>query len=201
MVDSGATHSFVTKAVAEAVGQQVKTKQKLVVMLADGSNVTTTDAVGLLLGVQRDDSAPCSMDMVARVLPQLTTDGILGMDFLRKYNPHVDWSRNTLSFVLDSCTVAADTSMVPGSIRARLVSASAWLHELCAEPESGCFLAVVRPCDGKKEGENAIDSQYAVLCEKFADMFEQPGLAPHRPLDHAINLIDENVPQPYHKQY
>ena len=96
--------------------------------------------------------------MVARVLPLLTTSVILGMDFLRKYNPHVDWSRNTLSFVLDSRTVAVDASMVPGSIRARLVSASAWLCELCAEPDLDCFLAVVRPCDGQKEGENGIDS-------------------------------------------
>ena len=96
--------------------------------MADGSNVMTTDTVALSLGVKRDDSAPCFLDMVARVLPQLTTDVILGMDFLHKYNPHVDWSRNTLSFVLDSRTVAVDASTVPGSIRARLVSASAWLR-------------------------------------------------------------------------
>ena len=96
--------------------------------------------------------------MVARVLPQLTTDVILGMEFLQKYNPHVNWSRNTLSSVLDSRTVAVDVSMVPGSIHARLVSASAWLHELCTEPESDCFLVVVHPCDGQTEGETAIDS-------------------------------------------
>ena len=80
------------------------------------------------------------------------------MDFLRKYNPHLDWSHNTLLFVLDSHTVAVDASTVPGSIRARLVSASAWLHELRAEPDSDCVLAVLRPCDGQKEGENGIDS-------------------------------------------
>ena len=80
------------------------------------------------------------------------------MDFLRKYNPHVDWSQNTLLFVLDSCTVAVDASTVPGFIRAGLVSASAWLCELCTEPDSDCFLVVVHPCDGKKEGENSIDS-------------------------------------------
>ena len=76
----------------------------------------------------------------------------------RKYNLQIDWSRNTLSFVLDSCTVAVDASMVPGSIRARLFSTSAWLCKLCAEPDSDCFLVVVRPCDGQKEGENGIDS-------------------------------------------
>ena len=80
------------------------------------------------------------------------------MDFLRKYNPHVDWSRNTLLFVLESCTAAVDASMVPGSIRARLVSASAWLCELHTEPESNYFLAVVHPCDGQDEGKNGIDS-------------------------------------------
>ena len=95
--------------------------------------------------------------MVARVLPLLTTDIILTIDFLQKYNPHVNWSRNTLSFVLDSCTVAVDASTVVGSNLARLVSASAWLRDFCAEPESDCFLVVVRPCDGQKEGENAID--------------------------------------------
>ena len=95
--------------------------------------------------------------MVAKVLPSLTTNIILGMDFLQKYNPHVDWSQNTLSFVLDSCTVAIDVSMVLGSICARLVSASAWLCELCAKPESDCLVVVVHPCDGQKEEENAID--------------------------------------------
>ena len=96
--------------------------------------------------------------MVARVLPQLTTDVILGIDFLRKYNPHVDWSQNTLSFVLDFHTVAVDTSTVPGSIRVRLVSTSAWLGELHVEPDLDCFLAVVCPCDGQNEGGNGIDS-------------------------------------------
>ena len=96
--------------------------------------------------------------MVARVLPQLTTNIILGIDFLRKYNPQVDWSQNTLLFLLDSHTVAVDASTVPGSIRARLVSASTWLCELCAKPDSDCFLAVVRPCNGQKEGGHGIDS-------------------------------------------
>ena len=64
----------------------------MVVTLDDGSTVNTTDAVHLSLGVWRESPAPCFLNMVTRVLPLLTTDIILGMDFLRKYNPHVDWS-------------------------------------------------------------------------------------------------------------
>ena len=83
--------------------------------------------------------------MVARVLLQLTTNIILSMEFLQKYSSHIDWSQNTLLFILDSRTVAVDASTVPGSIHARLVSASAWLCKLCAEPDLDCFLAVSAP--------------------------------------------------------
>ena len=59
-----------------------------------------------------------SVDVVARVLPSLTADVILGLDFLRKYNPNVNWSANTLSFSHADGPVTVDASTVPGSIRA-----------------------------------------------------------------------------------
>ena len=40
-----------------------------------------------------------------------------------------------------------------------------------------------------------------MLCDKFVDVFEQPGLAPHRLLDYFIDLVDQNAPPPCHKQY
>ena len=39
------------------------------------------------------------------------------------------------------------------------------------------------------------------MCDEFANMFEQLGLAPHCPLDHVIDLIDENALSLRHKQY
>ena len=44
-----------------------------------------------------------------------------------------------------------------------------------------------------------IESQYAELCDEFQDVFAEPGLAPHRQLDHAIDLVDENATPPRHK--
>ena len=67
----------------------------------------------------------CLLDIVTRILALLTTDVILGMDFLHKYNPHIDWFQSTLLFAVNSCTVAVDASMVPESICARIISASA----------------------------------------------------------------------------
>ena len=43
--------------------------------------------------------------------------------------------------------------------------------------------------------------RFAALCDEFQDVFQAPGLAPHRPLDHAIDLVDENTTPPRHKQY
>ena len=82
-----------------------------------------------------------------------------------------------------------------------MVSARNWLAALKTEPDATCWIALVRPCDGQKEseGEEKLDSRFAALCDEFQDVFQAPGLAPHRPLDHAIDLVDENATPPRHK--
>ena len=95
-----------------------------------------------------------------------------------------------------------DSTTVAGSVKAKLVSARAWLATLQSEPTATCWLALVRSCDGQKEpegGEDQIDAQYVALCDEFQDVFQTPGLAPHRALDHAIDLVDENATPPHHK--
>ena len=51
----------------------------------------------------------------------------------------------------------------------------------------------------KRRGKMVLICNMLGYVKKFADVFEQPGLAPHRALDHAIDLIDENAPSPRHK--
>ena len=50
-----------------------------------------------------------------------------------------------------------DCTTVAGSIKAKLVSARAWLVTLQSEPMATCWLALVRPCDGQKESEGGED--------------------------------------------
>ena len=130
----------------------------LVVTLADGRVVKATSGLHLLLDVYKRDSQMFLFDVITRVLPTLTTDIILGMDFLHNYNPNIDWSQKTQSFELDWGIVAVDASKVPGSICAMVVFTQAWLGKLHADPESDSFLVVVHQCDGLKEGETAVDS-------------------------------------------
>ena len=51
MVESGANHSFVTKAITETIGEKTEHGKTLVVTLADGSVIQSTDIVHLLLGM------------------------------------------------------------------------------------------------------------------------------------------------------
>ena len=55
-----------------------------------------------------------------------------------------------------SCKIV-DGTTVAGSVKAKLVSARAWLATLQSEPMVTCWLALVRPCDGKKESEGGED--------------------------------------------
>ena len=77
------------------------------------------------------------------MLPNLTADVILGIDWLHRFNPSIDWSQNTVCFscAKDGCVLAASDSLepveqacitvgaasVPGSTKAKLLSANAWL--------------------------------------------------------------------------
>ena len=48
-------------------------------------------------------------------------------------------------------------------------------------------------------GETGLAAQYAELCDEYQDVkYDEPGLPPCRPLDHAIDLIDESLPPPKH---
>ena len=92
-------------------------------------------------------------------------------------NPRIDWVDNKLCLGCGGSTCALDMSgdadvaarqckvidctTVAGSIKAKLVSAKAWLSTLQSEPMATCWLALVRPCDGQKEpegGEDQIDA-------------------------------------------
>ena len=50
-----------------------------------------------------------------------------------------------------------DCTPVAGSIKAKLVSAKAWLSTLQSKPTATCWLALVRHCDGQKEPEGGED--------------------------------------------
>ena len=88
-------------------------------------------------------------------------------------NPRIDWVDNKLCLGCGGqhCTLdvsgdadatapqckLVDCTTVAASVKAKLVSARAWLATLHSDPTATCWLALVRPCDGQKESEGGED--------------------------------------------
>ena len=83
MVDSGATHSFVHSRVAATGGLKLEPASKLTVTLANGSLVSSVSQYFLCLEIPCEISKqPVAIEQHVRILPDLTSDVILGMDWL-----------------------------------------------------------------------------------------------------------------------
>ena len=101
MLDSGATNSFVHSWVIQQLNATTLDIPAMRVNLADGSFVDYSTAIPLNLKLC-GNSQLCSSrvsEMVHvgchvqyHVLPNLTSDVVLGMDWLYAINPQIDWN-------------------------------------------------------------------------------------------------------------
>ena len=83
LVDSGATHSFVHSRVAATGGLKLEPLSKLTVILANGSLVSSVSQSFLCLEIPSEISEqPVVIEQHVCVLPDLTSDVILGIDWL-----------------------------------------------------------------------------------------------------------------------
>jgi len=99
MVDSGATGCFVSQAwVEEACLPTTVLEKGLSVRLANGHEVMCEESlVGVEIGVRKlDANSTIVLDCI--VLPELKFDCILGLPWLTRANPDIDWASRTLSF-------------------------------------------------------------------------------------------------------
>ena len=82
-MDSGATHSFVHSRVAATGGLKLNPASKLSITLANGSLVESVSQSFLRLEIPGGISEqPVVIEQHVCVLPNLTSDVILGMDWL-----------------------------------------------------------------------------------------------------------------------
>ena len=97
MVDSGATHNFISMVQLQQIEHDNLQHgvtgvlhwgwQALTIVLADNSKVHAAKKVTLAL--QLGANAPCALDFF--VVPRLNHPMILGMSWLRRFNPLIDW--------------------------------------------------------------------------------------------------------------
>ena len=71
---------------------------------------------------------------------------------------------------------------------------------VCGDVDCVTWCTLVWPAVNQATGVG-VDAEYAALCDKYQDVFQEPGMLPHRQLDHVIDLIDESLPPPKYWQY
>ena len=87
LLDSGASHSFIAANIICELGLKTHFADALEVALADNSVVCLREVVDLPVHF----ACNAMQEITCCIIPSLHSPIILGMDWLRKGNPHVDW--------------------------------------------------------------------------------------------------------------
>ena len=97
LVDSGAMHSFVSQAVVDKHGLPVHQVDSMQVTLADGHVVHSKAACIVPLVVCTEQECALYSAVSCRMLDNLSSDVVLGIDWLQSCNPVIDWHAYTVA--------------------------------------------------------------------------------------------------------
>ena len=86
LLDSGTSHSFVAANIIRELGPTMHFADTLEVALIDNSVVCLREVVDLPVRF----ACNTMQEIVCHIIPLLHSPIILGIDWLRKWNPHVD---------------------------------------------------------------------------------------------------------------
>ena len=106
LVDSGASHNFISAQVLQQLGIQPHRREKVKVRMADQSMVVTDQYIHVLVVFGKGVSALLRFT----VLP-VDCPSILGMPFLRQLNPHIDWKSKSVIFAGRSDVTTTTSNM------------------------------------------------------------------------------------------
>lgn len=187
LVDSGSSHSFVSKDFLETVGLPTFPLKPKQVKLANGDTMVTNQWVPQLEWWTNGHTLCTDM----RVLELGTYDAILGYDWLKEHSPMVcNWEAKTLEFQEKGCAVLlkgiqpVEQTMEPVSMDK--------VHKWACGNDVWAFAVVDSVQQDTAQSEIP---EIQELLKEYADVFEQPtGLPPERFYDHQIPLIPGAVP-------
>ena len=112
LVDSGAACCFISRAFVSRNNIEILEGGNYTITLADKSVASTNEMVMLTLEI-----CAVKFTMSAIVMDELATgDIILGINFLKSFNPTIDWNELTMSLDLRNYTSAVTHDMSPSDI-------------------------------------------------------------------------------------
>ena len=198
LLDSGAGGNFVAKSYLEARGlKPVSLASQQDVRLPDGRTVystTTLPRAMLQMGALRERVTFMALDL------DLGADVILGMPWLEKHNPDVDWVTRKLSAThkgveLELTAVddwAPAVTQAQGSDEVDILLSALQFKRLAKKQGSELLLAVVKEVPVLVDGGSVTD-----ILEAYSDVFPDDlpeGVPEPRGIDHEIDLEPGTAP-------
>lgn len=194
MIDSGATHNFISPAAVKRLKLRTERQENLTVLLGTGVAV---HGIGVCTRVQVAlPSFSFTADFVVLELGNL--DVILGVQWLRTLGKcTVDWELNEVSFCYNGApvTLRGDPSLHGQNVSLKSLSQGVRKEERMA----------LQSIEKKTEEEVRLPTVVEQKLEQFAAVFQKPkGLPPLRGREHAI-ILHANTPpvsvRPYRYPY
>lgn len=187
LIDSGSSHSFVSKHFLDSVGIVPRPSKPYQSQVANGAQLICDQIVPAMEWWSQGYTFQQEM----KVIELGAYDAILGMDWLKPRSPMVcDWDKKTIQFpesgahvLLQGVHISMDTlQQITGD----------QLYKLACGNDIWA-LAVLSPAASEKDTSNSIVINH-VLTE-FHDVFQEPtGLPPSRAYDHCIPLLPNSAP-------
>lgn len=192
LVDSGSTHTFVTRSFAVRAGCKITPAPEVSVKVANGEYMISDSQVqGLQWWAQ---CHTFNTDM--RILDIGAYDAILGMDWLKKQGKMAcDWEQKSLSFQHNGQEITLQG--IVQSQQAQLAEISTEQLQKWLNGNEVWALALLDqlPDTTPHAESSVIASDLRCLLDEYKDVFADPNcLPPHRALDHAITLDKDARP-------
>src|SRR5579871_4577319 len=181
MIDSGANMNFISPDWAQEQGIECEAKGRPYKVtgvdggaIGNGTVSAEVKAAELLIGNHREKA---TLD----VIPTEGHDVVLGLPWLIKHNPTIDWQRGKLIFAKSQCREDHSDDKIPQPTEQRIRVVS---QKGEARPE------IVR----QSPQEDAIPVEYRDLYEVFQEVPDDQALPEHQPWDHEIPLEEGKQP-------
>lgn len=187
LIDSGSSHSFVSKQFLDSAGVQSCSSKPYQVQVANGAQLVCNQVVPFMEWWAQGHTFQHEM----KVLELWAYDAILGMDWLKPRSPMLcDWDKKTIQFeernkqvlLKGVHTSQASVQQISGD----------QLYEWAGGNDIWA-LAVLSPII--PENNNSVPDEVKQLLGDFADVFQEPtDLPPSRSYDHCIPLLPNATP-------
>jgi hypothetical protein len=191
LIDSGSTHTFVTKSFAERAGCEISPAPALPVKVANGELMVSREQVKGLNWWSQGNTF--STDM--RLLDLGAYDAILGVNWLKQFGKMtIDWAAKYLSFQYNGNEITLQGIVAQPTQQVSEVSAEQ-LQKLCNGNEVWALAVVDSSSVQSSSEQSTVAPDLQVILTEFGDIFDDPKkLPPQRLLDHAISLESNITP-------